>query len=166
MLQIHPSNDQERYKTCSRGFPLRKILQYDLTRNCLLFDEVGLERYKKHEIFKPLESDIKEQEYKLNWNNDLETAVVLDFMSMIKKVPISSSKKCKWHCRVNMGSNDGLAQGSILGPLLFLIYVNHISQTVKSTFLLYAHDSCIFYQHKELDEIEKHLNKDLWLVCG
>ena len=39
-----------------------------------------------------------------------------------------------------MGSNDGLAQGSILGPLLFLIYVNHISQTVKSTFLLYADD--------------------------
>ena len=66
MLQIHPSNDQERYKTCSRSFPLRKILQYDLTRNCLLFDEVGLERYKKHEIFKLLESNIKEQEYKLN----------------------------------------------------------------------------------------------------
>ena len=122
--------------------------------------------YKKHEIFKPLESDIKEQEYKLNWNDDLETAAVLDFMSMIKKVPISGSEKRKWHCRVNMGSNDGLAQRSILGPLLFLIYVNDMSQTVKSTFLLYADDSCIFYQHKELDEIEKHFNKDLWLVCG
>ena len=52
-------------------------------------------------------------------------------------------------------------QGSILGPLLFLIYVNHLPQAVKSTLFLYADDSCILYQHKEVDEIEKNLNKDL-----
>ena len=51
-------------------------------------------------------------------------------------------------------------QGSILGPLLFLIYVNHLPQAVKSTLFLYADDSCILYQHKEVDEIEKNLNKD------
>ena len=33
-------------------------------------------------------------------------------------------------------------------------------QAVKSTLLLYADDSCILYQHKEVDEIEKNLNKD------
>ena len=54
----------------------------------------------------------------------------------------------------------GVPQVSILGPLLFLVNVNDILQAVKSTLLLYADDSCILYQHKEVDEIEKHLNKD------
>ena len=39
-------------------------------------------------------------------------------------------------------------QRSNLDPLLFLIYVNDMPQAVKSTLLLYADDSCIFYQHK------------------
>ena len=59
----------------------------------------------------------------------------------------------------------GVPQGSILGPLLFLIYVNDIPQAVKSTLLLYADDSCILYQHKEVGEIEKHLGKDFENIC-
>ena len=61
----------------------------------------------------------------------------------------------------------GVPQGSFLGPLVCLIYVNYMPQAVKSTLLLYADDSCNLYQHKELDEIEKHLNKDfigLWIT--
>ena len=34
-------------------------------------------------------------------------------------------------------------QGSILGPLLFLIYVNDMPQAVKSNLFLYADDSCL-----------------------
>ena len=33
-------------------------------------------------------------------------------------------------------------------------------QAVTLSLLLYADDSCILYQHKEVDEIEKQLNKD------
>lgn len=35
----------------------------------------------------PLESDLQEENYKLNRNDDLKTAVIVDFMSMVRKVP-------------------------------------------------------------------------------
>ena len=38
-------------------------------------------------------------------------------------------------------------------------------QAVISTLLLYPNNSCILYQHKEVDEIEKQLNKDFQNIC-
>ena len=40
-------------------------------------------------------------------------------------------------------------QGSFLGALLFLIYVNDMPQAVNSNLLLYADDSCLMFQHKD-----------------
>ena len=47
-----------------------------------------------------------------------------------------------------------------MGPLLFLIYVNNMPQAVKSNMLLYADDSCLMYQHKDIAIIKKILNED------
>ena len=43
----------------------------------------------------------------------------------------------------------GVRQGSILGPHLFLLYVNDIPQVVNSDLLLYADDTCLMYTGKE-----------------
>ena len=59
----------------------------------------------------------------------------------------------------------GAPQGSILGPFLFLIYVNDMPQAVTSTLLLYADDSCILCQHKDVAQIEKRLNEDFENFC-
>ena len=47
----------------------------------------------------------------------------------------------------------GVQLGLILGPLLFLLYVNDMPQAVNSKLLLYANDSCILYQHKNIKDI-------------
>ena len=38
-------------------------------------------------------------------------------------------------------------------------------QTVKSNLFLCADDSCLMYQHRDVEEIEKQLNKDFENVC-
>ncbi len=48
----------------------------------------------------------------------------------------------------------GVPQGSILGPLLFLLYVNDMPQSVSCDLLLYADDSCLVYTGKDIDKIE------------
>ena len=59
----------------------------------------------------------------------------------------------------------GVPQGSILGPLLFLLYINDMPKSVSSDLFLYADDSCLLFQHKDLKEIEKQLNKDFSNLC-
>ena len=39
----------------------------------------------------------------------------------------------------------GVPQGSILGPLIFLLYVNDMSNSVDCDLLLYADDSCLIF---------------------
>ena len=40
-----------------------------------------------------------------------------------------------------------------------------MKQTVTSELMLYADDSCIFFQHKEIKYIEEELNKDFSNLC-
>ena len=53
----------------------------------------------------------------------------------------------------------GVAQGSILGSLIFLIHVNDMPQTIVLNLFLYSDDSCLMYQHRDAKEIEKQLKK-------
>ena len=59
----------------------------------------------------------------------------------------------------------GVPQGSILGPLLFLLYINDMPQAVNCELLLYADDTCLIFQHKDVKVIEKQLNDNFSLIC-
>ena len=59
----------------------------------------------------------------------------------------------------------GVPQGSILGPLLFLIYINDMNLAVEhSTIYHFADDTNLLYSCKSFKELRKRVNKDLQLL--
>ena len=47
----------------------------------------------------------------------------------------------------------GIPQGSILGPPLYIIYVNDFSNAINYNFKLYADDTCLIIKEKSIDSI-------------
>ena len=76
----------------------------------------------------------------------------LDCTSLIKDF------KSKSNVSTPTFSNCGVPQGFILVPLLFLLYVNDMSQAVDCELFLYAYDSLLLYQHRNIKAIDTKLN--------
>ena len=60
--------------------------------------------------------------------------------------------------------NAGVPQGSVLGPLLFLVYINDISESLLSLTRLFADDSSLFYSATNINDIEGIINHDLRIL--
>jgi hypothetical protein len=122
-------------------------------------------------------------------NGDSVDAIVIDFSKafdlvphdrLLMKIAISGvdSRVVAWvrefllgrKQRVRVGGHlseevrvmSGVPQGSVLGPLLFLAYVNDIWRNTGSTIRLFA-DDCIIYKkiinNEDIEDMQKDLNR-------
>ena len=59
----------------------------------------------------------------------------------------------------------GVPQGSLLGPVIFLLYVNDMSQAVDCDLLLYADDTGLTFAGKDKKSIEESLHRNFNSLC-
>ena len=60
----------------------------------------------------------------------------------------------------------GVPQGSALGPILFLVYINDIAKQLFSLTRLVADDCSLFYTSANIADIAGIINHDLQLLSN
>ena len=62
--------------------------------------------------------------------------------------------------------NAGILQGSVLGPLLFLVYINDLEEGIKSSVKFFTDDTSLFSIVRDPLVSAVELNHDLALISN
>ena len=82
-----------------------------------------------------------------------------DFLKERKQRVVLNGQVSTWK-----NINAGVPQGSILGPLLFLIYINDLTEGLTTNVKLFADDTSLFSVVHDTQTSANHLNKDLEII--
>ena len=94
----------------------------------------------------------------------LEQIGISDSLFFLFKSYLSDRKQCTVVDGIKSDMLDikaGVPQGSRLGPLLFIIYINDIGEGLESELLIFADDCSLLASGKDPTETTEKLNRDL-----
>ena len=96
--------------------------------------------------------------YKLKQNGikDKLLCLLIDFLKNRQQRVVLNGQSSSW-----TKVNAGVPQGSILGPLLFLIYINDLPNGLQSNPKLFADDTSLFSTVQDITTSTVSLNNDL-----
>ena len=105
-----------------------------------------------HEIYKSFEDSLEAGDSFLDiakasdktWHKGLfyklkQNGTITDFLNFRKQRDVLNGQYSSW-----ISTEAGVPQGSILGPLLFLIYVNNLFGDLTTNVKLFADDTSLF----------------------
>ena len=122
--------------------------------------------YPRDKIAKGFESGLLTGMVLIDLQNAFDT---IDQNILIKKMSFLgfADETIKWYtylsnrkCIISMENANSdkasitclVPQGSMLCPLLFLVYVNDMPQAVDSELLLYVNDTCLVFQYRNIKQ--------------
>ena len=85
----------------------------------------------------------------------------IDFLRNRKQRVVLNGQSSSW-----ASMNAGVPEGSILGPLLFLICINDLSDNVQCNPKLFADDTSLFSTVKDSERTANNLNNDQKEING
>ena len=85
--------------------------------------------------------------------------IIKDFLASRQQGVVLNGKSSSWS-----SITAGVPQGSVLGPLFFLIYINDLVDNISSEAKLFAHDTSSFTVVYDVDIAANKLNRDLEII--
>ena len=82
--------------------------------------------------------------------------IAADFLSLRKQNSFLNGNQSTW-----VNTEAGFPQGSILGPLFFLIYINNLSDDLLPNTKLFADDTSLFCVMQNINSTTKDFNNDI-----
>ena len=82
--------------------------------------------------------------------------VIIDFLKNRHQRVVLNGKESAWEPILS-----GVPQGSVLGPLLFLLYINDLTDNISSSMRLFADDSSLFLRVRDIQVSQNALMNDL-----
>ena len=82
--------------------------------------------------------------------------ILSDFLSNRKQRVVLNGQNSSW-----TNVHAGVPQGSILGPLLFLIYIDDLANDLSSNVKLFADDTSLFSEIHDASAFARDLDDDL-----
>ena len=88
-------------------------------------------------------------------------ALICDFLRGRKQRVVLNGMESSWE-----SIESGVPQGSVLGPLLFLVYINDLTDNISSNMRLFADDSSLFIKVGNIQDTHNQLMDDLTKITN